>query len=137
MYEEINQNRRRFLSTAAMTMAATQLGLIGFARTSTAVDRLPVEGEMPSLGGATGWLNSQPLTAAGLRGKVVLVDFWTYSCINSRRTLPYLRAWAEKYKDQGLVVIGVHAPEFAFEKNVDNVRWAVKGHEDRLSDRDR
>ena len=62
----------------------------------------------------------------GLRGKVVLIDFWTYTCINWRRTLPYVRAWAEKYKDQGLVVIGVHAPEFAFEKDVDNVRWAVK-----------
>jgi thiol-disulfide isomerase/thioredoxin len=126
MYEEINQNRRRFLSTAAMTMAATQLGLIGFARTSIAADRLPVEGKLPSLGGASGWLNSQPLTAASLRGKVVLVDFWTYSCINWRRTLPYLRAWSEKYKDHGLVVVGAHTPEFGFEKNVDNVRWAVK-----------
>jgi thiol-disulfide isomerase/thioredoxin len=87
--------------------------------------RLPIEGEFPSLGGATGWLNSQPLTAAGLRGKVVLIDFWTYSCINWLRTLPYVRAWAEKYKDQGLVVIGVHSPEFAFEKNVDNVRRAA------------
>jgi thiol-disulfide isomerase/thioredoxin len=128
MYEEINQNRRRFLATAAMTMAATQLGLIGFARaySSTAVDRLPVEGKLPSLGGSSGWLNSQPLTAASLRGKVVLVDFWTYSCINWRRTLPYLRAWAEKYKDHGLVVVGAHTPEFGFEKNVDNVRWAAK-----------
>ena len=88
--------------------------------------RLPIEGELPSLGGATGWLNSQPLTAAGLRGKVVLVVFWTYTCINWLRQLPYVRAWAEKYKDQGLVVIGVHAPEFAFERNVDNVRRAAK-----------
>jgi thiol-disulfide isomerase/thioredoxin len=72
------------------------------------------------------WLNSQPLTAAALYGKVVLVDFWTYSCINWRRQLPYVRAWAEKYKDEGLVVIGVHAPEFSFEKNIDNVRWAAK-----------
>ncbi len=88
--------------------------------------RLPIEGELPSLGGATGWLNSQPLTAAGLRGKIVLVEFWTYTCINWLRTLPYVRAWAEKYKDRGLVVIGVHTPEFEFEKNVDNVRWAVK-----------
>jgi thiol-disulfide isomerase/thioredoxin len=87
---------------------------------------LSVEGKLPSLGGATGWLNSQPLTAAALRGKVVLIDFWTYSCINWRRQLPYVRAWAEKYKDQGLVVIGVHSPEFEFEKNLDNVRWAVK-----------
>jgi thiol-disulfide isomerase/thioredoxin len=88
--------------------------------------RLPIEGQMPSLGGATGWLNSQPLTAAGLRGKVVLVDFWTFSCINWLRSLPYVRAWAEKYKDQGLVVIGVHSPEFAFEKEIDNVRRAAK-----------
>ena len=83
-------------------------------------------GDFPSLGGATGWINSPPLTSAALRGKVVLVDFWTYSCINWRRQLPYVRAWAEKYKDQGLVVIGVHTPEFAFEKDVDNIRWAVK-----------
>ena len=88
--------------------------------------RLPIEGELPSLGGATEWLNSPPLTAAGLRGKVVLIDVWTYTCINWLRTLPYVRAWAEKYKDQGLVVIGVHAPEFAFEKNLDNVRRAAK-----------
>ena len=88
--------------------------------------QLPIEGELPSLGGATEWLNSQPLTAAGLRGKVVLIDFWTYTCINWLRTLPYVRAWAEKYKNQGLVVIGVHAPEFAFEKNIDNVRRAAK-----------
>jgi AraC-like DNA-binding protein len=78
--------------------------------------RLPVEGELPSLGSATGWLNSQPLTATGLRGKVVLVEFWTYSCVNWLRTLPYLRAWAEKYKCRGLVVIDVRSPEFQFEK---------------------
>jgi thiol-disulfide isomerase/thioredoxin len=88
--------------------------------------QLPIEGDLPSLGSATEWLNSQPLTAASLRGKVVLVDFWTYTCINWLRSLPYVRAWAEKYKNQGLVVIGVHAPEFAFEKNVDNVRRAAK-----------
>jgi thiol-disulfide isomerase/thioredoxin len=88
--------------------------------------QLPIEGELPSLGGATGWLNSPPLTAAGLRGKVVLIDVWTYTCINWLRTLPYVRAWAEKYKNQGLVVIGVHSPEFPFEKNVDNVRRAAK-----------
>src|SRR5207247_9736105 len=87
---------------------------------------LPIEGEFPSLGGATGWLNSPPLTAEGLRGKVVLVQVWTYSCINWLRTLPYVRAWAEKYGDQGLVVIGVHTPEFAFEKDLDNVRSAAK-----------
>jgi cytochrome c biogenesis protein CcdA/thiol-disulfide isomerase/thioredoxin len=91
-----------------------------------AADALPVEGQLPSLAGAVEWLNSPPLTAEGLRGKVVLVDFWTYSCINCLRAIPYVRAWAEKYKDQGLVVIGVHAPEFAFEKNIDNVRQAAR-----------
>jgi thiol-disulfide isomerase/thioredoxin len=88
--------------------------------------RLPVESAMPPLDGATGWLNSRPLTAADLRGKVVLIDFWTYTCINWLRQLPYVRAWAEKYGDQGLVVIGVHTPEFAFERDVDNVRRAAK-----------
>ena len=83
--------------------------------TSAAV-LLPIEGELPSFGGATGWLNSQPLTAMGLRGKVVLVEFWTYSCINWLRTLPYLRARVEKYKCRGLVVIGAHSPEFQFER---------------------
>ncbi|HEV2976646.1 MAG TPA: thioredoxin family protein [Casimicrobiaceae bacterium] len=88
--------------------------------------RLPVEGKLPSLVGATAWLNSQALTPDGLRGKVVLVDFWTYTCINWQRTQPYVRAWAERYKDQGLVVIGVHTPEFQFEKNMDNIRPALK-----------
>jgi thiol-disulfide isomerase/thioredoxin len=84
------------------------------------------ESGLASLERANEWLNSPPLTAAALRGKVVLIDFWTYTCINWLRTLPYVRAWAEKYKDQGLVVIGVHAPEFAFEKDINNVRAAVK-----------
>jgi cytochrome c biogenesis protein CcdA/thiol-disulfide isomerase/thioredoxin len=88
-------------------------------------DDLPIESTMPSLDGAVQWLNSSPLTAESLKGKVVLVDFWTYSCINCLRAIPYVKAWAEKYKDQGLVVIGVHAPEFAFEKNIDNVKKAV------------
>ncbi|SAK71706.1 cytochrome c biogenesis protein transmembrane region [Caballeronia hypogeia] len=86
---------------------------------------LPVEGTLPSLDGAVQWLNSPPLTKEALRGKVVLVDVWTYSCINCLRTLPYLKSWAQKYRDQGLVVIGVHAPEFAFERNVDNVKQAI------------
>jgi cytochrome c biogenesis protein CcdA/thiol-disulfide isomerase/thioredoxin len=87
---------------------------------------LPVEGNLPPLDGAVQWLNSPPLTAQALKGKVVLVDFWTYSCINCLRTLPYVKAWAEKYRDQGLVVIGVHAPEFAFERDVGNVTKAMK-----------
>jgi cytochrome c biogenesis protein CcdA/thiol-disulfide isomerase/thioredoxin len=87
---------------------------------------LPVEGELPSLAGATQWFNSAPLTPESLRGKVVLVDFWTYSCINCIRSLPYVNAWAQKYRDHGLVVIGVHAPEFAFEKDPANVAKAIK-----------
>jgi thiol-disulfide isomerase/thioredoxin len=87
---------------------------------------LPVEGHVPGFDGATGWLNSPPLTAADLGGKVVLVDFWTYTCINWLRTLGYVRAWAEKYAGQGLVVVGVHTPEFPFERDIDNVRQAAE-----------
>lgn len=95
------------------------------ATTHPAAVQLPVEGRMPSLDSATGWLNSPPLTAAGLHGHVVLVNFWTYTCINWLRTLPYLRAWADNYQDHGLVVIGVHTPEFDVERDLDNVRRAV------------
>ena len=83
--------------------------------------QLRIEGELPALGGAIAWINSPPLTVASLRGKVVLIDFWTYTCINWRRTLPYVRAWAEKYQHRGLVVIGVHTPEFSFEKALENL----------------
>ena len=82
---------------------------------------LPVEGRLASFDGATAWLNSDPLTPEGLRGRVVVVDFWTYTCVNWLRTLPYLRAWAAKYHDDGLTVIGVHTPEFGFEGNIENV----------------
>jgi thiol-disulfide isomerase/thioredoxin len=90
------------------------------------MSNLPVEGHLPGFDGATGWLNSPPLTMDDLRGKVVLVDFWTYTCINWLRTLGYVRAWAEKYEDHGLVTVGVHTPEFPFERDVDNVRAAAK-----------
>src|SRR5882724_320690 len=83
------------------------------------------EGRMPDLDGAVAWLNSAPLSSKALRGKVVVVNFWTYSCINSLRELPYMKAWAAKYKDAGLVVLGVHAPEFGFEKDPANVKIAV------------
>lgn len=144
MSEELNRDRRRFLAIPAMIIAAAQLSVTGSVSaqssspkpanqptnkaqpTAPAAIRLSIEGELPSFGSGTAWLNSQPLNASGLRGKVVLVEFWTYSCINWLRSFPYVRAWAEKYKDRGLVVIGVHAPEFAFEKNIDNVRRAAK-----------
>ncbi len=101
-------------------------GAMMMAANDAAAPALPVEGSLPSLAGATGWLNSPPLDAQGLRGKVVLVDFWTYSCINCLRALPHVREWAERYRDHGLVVIGVHAPEFAFERDVRNVQRAVE-----------
>jgi thiol-disulfide isomerase/thioredoxin len=128
----IGTDRRCFLGNALMTIAAAQLGIAGCAKAqSTGAVKLLFEGDLPPLSGATTWLNAQPMSARGLRGSVILVNFWTFSCINSIRVLPYLRAWAVKYKNQGLVVIGVQAPEFEFEKNIDNVRWAVK---DRMID---
>jgi thiol-disulfide isomerase/thioredoxin len=93
----------------------------------TATAELPIEGALPDLGGATAWLNSEPLTPAGLRGKAVVVQFCTFSCINWLRTLPYVRAWAEKYRDDGLVVIGAHSPEFPFEHDLEKIRSALEG----------
>jgi thiol-disulfide isomerase/thioredoxin len=107
----------RFLTRANQLFRAT---------TYPAAVKLPVEGRMPSLDSATQWLNSPPLTAAGLHGHVVLINFWTYTCINWLRTLPYLRAWADNYQDHGLVVLGVHTPEFDVERDLDNVRRATK-----------
>jgi hypothetical protein len=90
-----------------------------------ATPELPVEGMLPVFEGANGWLNSPPLTPSGLRGKVVVVQFWTYTCINWLRTQAYFRAWSQSYRHQGLVTVGVHTPEFRFEHDLDNVRWAV------------
>jgi hypothetical protein len=92
----------------------------------TPVAQLPFEGRLPAFDGATGWLHSAPLTPADLRGEVVLVEFWTYTCINWLRTLGYVRAWARRYRDEGLVVVGVHTPEFPFEGDADNVRRAAE-----------
>jgi thiol-disulfide isomerase/thioredoxin len=97
-----------------------------FSKARDTVTALPVEGRMPAFEGAAGWLNSEPLAADDLRGRVVLADFCTYTCINWLRTLGYVRAWAEKYEDQGLVVVGVHTPEFPFEADTENVVEAVK-----------
>jgi thiol-disulfide isomerase/thioredoxin len=104
-------------------MGANAADVPGSAQPVTHADaRLPVEGELPSIAGAVEWINSPPLTVPALRGKVVLIDFWTYTCINWRRTLPYLRTWADKYQALGVTVIGVHTPEFSFEKDLDNVQ---------------
>ena len=120
---------RYFLAAALAMSIAAPCSVFGAHKgvgaAAVAARSLRDEGPMPSLGGASGWLNSAPLTAEALRGKVVLIDFWTYSCINWLRTEPYVRAWAEKYRAQGLVVIGVHSPEFEFEKDAANVNWAV------------
>jgi thiol-disulfide isomerase/thioredoxin len=127
MPESHNQERRRFIGAAAAALGATGLGVIGFTaqQMPAAAAGLPHEGALPSLSGATEWLNSPPVTPDRLRGKVALIDFWTYTCVNWLRTLPYVRAWAEKYRNQGLLVLGVHTPEFPFEKDIDNVRWAA------------
>jgi thiol-disulfide isomerase/thioredoxin len=105
-----------------LLFAATMLAMASPMAAAT----LPVEGTLPSFTGAIQWINSPPLTPESLRGKVVLVDFWTYTCINWQRQEPYVRAWADKYKDKGLVVIGVHTPEFEFEKKPDNIRAGVE-----------
>jgi cytochrome c biogenesis protein CcdA/thiol-disulfide isomerase/thioredoxin len=119
-----NSNMAMTNSTMAMSNSKTD-GHAMMMSAAKPAGNLPVEGEIPSFAGATLWLNSPPLTPESLRGKVVVVDFWTYSCINCLRALPYVESWYQKYKDHGLVVIGVHAPEFAFEKDPKNVRRAV------------
>jgi thiol-disulfide isomerase/thioredoxin len=138
MSEEINYERRHFtIPDSEFSMfgpADAELGAAepvdlpttGGEHITAPMAPAPVADELSALSGAADWLNSAPLTSAELRGKVVLVDFWTYTCINWLRTLPYVRAWADKYKDHGLVVIGVHAPEFSIERNVANVRQAAK-----------
>jgi thiol-disulfide isomerase/thioredoxin len=148
MRTPITHNRRRVIGATAVAMATAGAALTTISRGGRPVSEqppivppsrspgllrstvhrppgdaveLPVEGRLPSFTGATGWLNSEPLTPEGLRGRVVLVDFWTYTCVNWLRTLPYVRAWAAKYADQGLTTIGVHTPEFDFERDTDNV----------------
>jgi thiol-disulfide isomerase/thioredoxin len=116
--------RRDFLNTAAISFAAA--GMVGIPKMLSGETVSRPNSELSSLRSADEWINSEALTEKGLRGKVVLIHFWTYTCINWMRTLPYVRAWSEKYKDKGLVVIGVHTPEFSFEQDIDNVRVAVK-----------
>jgi cytochrome c biogenesis protein CcdA/thiol-disulfide isomerase/thioredoxin len=119
------QGNPAMMSANPAAMSGSSAMMMQGKPSASTAEQLPVEGIAPSLAGAIEWLNSQPLSMEQLKGKVVLVDFWTYSCINCLRSIPYVRAWAEKYRDQGLVVIGVHAPEFAFEKRIDNVKKAI------------
>jgi thiol-disulfide isomerase/thioredoxin len=136
MSDEINHNRRGFLRAAPVVYFVILVlfigGIITMRQTILANSTaepwpgLADEGAMPELSGAIGWLNSAPLDRKSLQGKIVLVDFWTYTCINSLRPLPYIKSWAAKYKDAGLVVIGVHTPEFSFEKEPVNVAEALR-----------
>src|SRR5262245_5385040 len=105
--------RRYFIGAGALALAATGIGIAWANGRSTGIlpPTLSSQGNLPSFGGATTWLNSEPLSPSDLRGKAVVVQFWTYTCVNWLRTLPYVRAWADKYRDSGLVVIGVHTPE--------------------------
>jgi thiol-disulfide isomerase/thioredoxin len=124
----VNYSRRNFIRAAGLSLAAGPLGMILSAKPnpSNSALNLPIESDFPSLAHTSQWLNSPPLSAQELRGKVVLVNFWTFTCINWRRSLPYVRTWAEKYKNHGLVVIGAHTLEFKFEADIDNVRRAAK-----------
>ena len=120
------QDREAHAGAMQGAMSGAMSGAMTGAMSGKSSGASHVEGELPSLGGAVAWLNSDPLTAEALRGKVVMIDFWTYSCINCLRTLPYLRAWQDRYKDHGFTIVGVHTPEFAFEKQESNVSRAVR-----------
>ena len=127
--------KRHSFNSASAHRALRVAGIVGVVALALCSDAtsprgfrsfLGVEGSMPDLDGAIGWLNSDPLSPKSLRGKVVLVNFWTYTCINSLRPLPYVKSWAAKYKGAGLVVIGVHTPEFSFEREPRNVETALR-----------
>jgi len=120
-----NSANSAMMSNNPAMMTANPAMMMAAQPTTDVAAALPNEGQAPPLAGVTAWLNSPPLTLESLRGKVVLIDFWTYSCVNCLRAIPYVRAWAQKYRDQGLIVIGVHSPEFAFERNLDNVQRAI------------
>ena len=115
-------------ATEAATMPATEVAMAEGCEAPEATTEVAAGPEAPELTGITGWLNTEPLTIEGLRGSVVLVDFWTYTCVNCIRTFPYLREWNARYSDAGLVILGVHTPEFEFEKNIENVRNAASEH---------
>jgi thiol-disulfide isomerase/thioredoxin len=132
-HREVSPRSRRIYLVVALVIAACAVAAVLIASAADPHDvapradlaNLPVYQKAPGLDGAKGWINTEPLSAADLHGKVVVYDFWTYSCVNCVRTLPYLEAWYSRYADDGLVIVGVHSPEFQFEKNHDNVRAAV------------
>lgn len=121
-------NRLKTVAVGATLAVAVAAGFAAMATTGTAAPASALQSNQlaPEFTGINQWLNGDPLTLQKLRGKVVLVDFWTYTCINCINTLPYVKAWNAKYKDQGLAVIGVHTPEYPFERNTDNVKTAIK-----------
>jgi len=122
-WRRLNPTRRKVAIAAALGLSLVALGLGG--RLLAGPSQLDSLGPMPPLNGAVQWLNSPPLDREALKGKVVLVDFWTYDCINCRRSLPHVNSWAKRYADQGLVVVGVHTPEYDYENDIDNVREQV------------
>jgi thiol-disulfide isomerase/thioredoxin len=126
MLDHLNQHRPPGMGIGRRDFLVTSTLAISGARAAASQPTFPSEGPLPDLGGAVAWLNSAPLSRKSLRGKVVLVNFWTYSCINSLRPLPYVKSWAAKYQDAGLVVMGVHTPEFSFEKERANVEQALR-----------
>lgn len=116
---DLRLSRRHLLATVAAAAALP-------ARAGVSASELPDFGAAPEFAGIERWLNSEPLTMSGLRGRVVMVDFWTFACINCQRTMPHVNAWAERYAAQGLTIVGVHTPEFPFERSADNVASAMK-----------
>jgi thiol-disulfide isomerase/thioredoxin len=125
----MNVSRRHFIGAGAVALAAAGIGLGWAKRPSTGTLLLSSEGHIPSFDGASAWLNSSPLTPADVSGKTILLQFWTFTCVNWTRTLPYVHAWADRYGEDGLVVIGVHTPEFSFEHDIDNVQRAAMSME--------
>jgi thiol-disulfide isomerase/thioredoxin len=122
---------KRLFTTSAVMLAAVGIVLAGASFGVSGARQAPLVdyGPAPDITGIAQWHNSPPLNMAALRGKVVLVDFWTYACVNCIRTLPYVRKWHEQYKDKGLVVVGVHTPEFAYERDAGNVAAALKRYD--------
>jgi thiol-disulfide isomerase/thioredoxin len=123
----------RFQPLAVAAFAAAAVAVVAAAASSSvpAVPAAPVRSSSlaPEFTGIEKWLNSEPLSMQQLRGKVVLVDFWTFACINCVNTLPYVKSWHQKYKDQGLVVVGVHTPEYPFERSTENVKTAIRQYD--------